>query len=168
LVTCAGGVPASVAATVKLKVPVAVGVPEIVPVEDSVNPVGNVPEEMLQETGKTPPVLAKICEYATLVFPCGNVAVVIVNAGTTVNTELPKIPSCVALMVALPLASVVATPATTVATAVFVELQVAVLVMSEVEESLNVPVATKSSTTPFDTVGFSGVTAMEVSVGVAA
>ena len=43
LVAFCTGVPESVSRTVKLKVPVAVGVPEITPLLLSVNPVGSVP-----------------------------------------------------------------------------------------------------------------------------
>ena len=45
---CAVGVVESVALAVKLKEPEAVGVPEMVPAEDSVRPAGNAPELMLQ------------------------------------------------------------------------------------------------------------------------
>ena len=51
---------ASLTCTVKLLVPLPVGVPEITPLGDSVNPAGNVPERMLQLYGVVPPVAASV------------------------------------------------------------------------------------------------------------
>jgi hypothetical protein len=52
---------ASVTCTVKLLVPVAVGVPEITPVVGvSANPAGNVPERMDQVYGVVPPLAARV------------------------------------------------------------------------------------------------------------
>lgn len=55
---------ASVAVTVKLNVPVAVGVPEITPVvAASDKPPGNAPDAMVHDAyGLVPPVAAKVCE----------------------------------------------------------------------------------------------------------
>ncbi len=53
------GVELSVTLTVKLKVPVLVGVPEIVPPELSVRPVGRVPDT-LHVSGRTPPVAVSV------------------------------------------------------------------------------------------------------------
>ena len=48
MAVCAAGVVESVAFTVKLNEPEAVGVPEMVPAEDSVRPAGKAPELMFQ------------------------------------------------------------------------------------------------------------------------
>jgi len=50
----------SVTLAVKLKVPVAVGVPEIIPEEPRVRPVGRVPEERDQVYGVVPPEAARV------------------------------------------------------------------------------------------------------------
>jgi hypothetical protein len=52
----------SVAFAVKLKEPEAVGVPEMVPAEESVRPAGNEPELIPQVYGATPPVACKVAE----------------------------------------------------------------------------------------------------------
>ncbi len=55
----------SLTETVMLKDPVAVGVPEMVPVPaSSANPVGNAPLVMDQVYGVTPPVACSLAEYA--------------------------------------------------------------------------------------------------------
>ena len=60
---CAVGEVESVTLAVKLKVPDAVGVPEIAPVAaDRVRPAGNAPELMLQLYGAAPPVAASVVE----------------------------------------------------------------------------------------------------------
>ena len=61
-VALVAGEPESVTFTVKLEEPVAVGVPEIVPPEESVKPAGNDPEEMLQEYGVVPSVACRVVE----------------------------------------------------------------------------------------------------------
>jgi hypothetical protein len=58
----------------------------------------------------------------------GATAIEVRTAAVTVNVAEPLIVPDVALMVAVPLATVVANPALTVATVVFEEVQVAVLV----------------------------------------
>ncbi len=58
---CAVGVVLSVALTVKLNVPAAVGVPEIV-LPLRVNPVGSEPAEIDQAYGEVPPLAAKVWE----------------------------------------------------------------------------------------------------------
>jgi hypothetical protein len=50
----------SVTATVKLKVPVAVGVPEMTPLADRLSPVGSVPEESDQVYGGDPPLAVSV------------------------------------------------------------------------------------------------------------
>ena len=72
---CAVGVVLSVALTVKLYVPEAVGVPEIV-LPLSVRPVGSEPAEMDHVYGLVPPLAASVCEYAVLVVPLGRDVVV--------------------------------------------------------------------------------------------
>jgi hypothetical protein len=57
---CAVGVVESVTLAVKLKEPAVVGVPEIVPVAESVRPAGKAPEVMLQLYGVVPPLAAKV------------------------------------------------------------------------------------------------------------
>jgi hypothetical protein len=52
---------ASVTCTVKLNVPVAVGLPEITPVPlFKLNPAGKLPENRLHVSGAVPPVAAKV------------------------------------------------------------------------------------------------------------
>ena len=46
--------------TVKLDVPLAEGVPEITPPEESVNPAGSVPELSTQEYGDVPPLTVSV------------------------------------------------------------------------------------------------------------
>lgn len=59
------GFPESVALTVKLEVPAAVGVPETAPVDAfKERPDGRVPDETLHAYGVLPPVAATLCEYA--------------------------------------------------------------------------------------------------------
>lgn len=53
-----GGVPESVAVTVNLLAPAAVGVPEISPELPKLNPPGKLPEVMLQLMEPVPPVAA--------------------------------------------------------------------------------------------------------------
>jgi hypothetical protein len=55
---------ASFTVAVKLKVPAAVGVPEIAPLEDTDNPDGSAPEETLQEYGVVPPDAVSVALYA--------------------------------------------------------------------------------------------------------
>lgn len=59
---CAG-LPASLTATVKMPVPVAVGVPEIRPVdEDRLSPAGRLPLEIDQVYGVVPPIACVMFE----------------------------------------------------------------------------------------------------------
>jgi hypothetical protein len=74
---CSVGVVESVTLLVKLKAPDAVGVPEIVPAEDSVRPAGRVPELMLQPYGVVPPLAANVVEYAVPTCPEGTETVAI-------------------------------------------------------------------------------------------
>jgi len=61
VVTCGTGDNESVTFTVKVKVPVAVGVPEMVPVELRVRPGGNDPAETTQDSGTHPPLAWRVC-----------------------------------------------------------------------------------------------------------
>ena len=65
--------------TVKLLVPDAVGVPEIVPEPNSVSPEGRTPEANDQVYGLTPPVAASVALYATFCLAPGKDAVVIAS-----------------------------------------------------------------------------------------
>jgi hypothetical protein len=68
---CAVGVVESVTFAVNVNEPDAVGVPEIVPPEESVNPPGRAPELMLQPYGVVPPLAASVVEYAVPTVPAG-------------------------------------------------------------------------------------------------
>jgi hypothetical protein len=77
------GDPESVTLTIVVKVPAAVGVPEIVPVPDSVTPAGSAPEAMLQLYGVVPPLAVSVAEYTVPACPAGN-ALVVICTGTAV------------------------------------------------------------------------------------
>ena len=79
---CAVGVVESVTLAVKLKEPEAVGVPEIVPAEDSARPAGSAPELMLQPYGVVPPLAASVIEYAVPACTEGTEAVLICTGVT--------------------------------------------------------------------------------------
>lgn len=68
----------SLTCAVKLNVPVAVGVPEIVPLEARVKPEGNDPAVTLQVNPPAPPVAARDCEYVVPTTPLGTDTVVMV------------------------------------------------------------------------------------------
>jgi len=70
---------------VKFEVPDAVGVPEMVPVDEpSERPAGRLPETTDHEYGVTPPVAATVWLYATPTVPPGKLDVVITrSAGAT-------------------------------------------------------------------------------------
>ena len=70
---------ALVALTTKEVVPVAVGVQEIVPEEESDKPFGNVPLSLLHVMGVSP-VAVNVWLYAVFTVPLGNDVVVIVMA----------------------------------------------------------------------------------------
>ena len=70
---------ASVTLTVKLLVPVAVGVPEMTPVlDDSPSPAGRLPKAMDHVYGLVPPVAASVALYGEFCTALGNEVVVIV------------------------------------------------------------------------------------------
>lgn len=79
---CAVGVSESVTCTVKLEVPVAVGVPVIAPVAAfSVSPPGRLPLVMAQVYGDTPPAAATLALYPALITPVGSEVVVTLKVG---------------------------------------------------------------------------------------
>ena len=65
--------------TVKVDVPVAVGVPLITPSVDSDSPAGNEPDATDHEYGGVPPEADNVCEYADPTTPAGSDEVVIVS-----------------------------------------------------------------------------------------
>ena len=76
---------ALLALTVKLKLPAAVGVPEITPFVDSSNPLGKLPPCNDHVIGVSP-VAARVWLYAVLTVPLGKVVVVIVGGTGAVVT----------------------------------------------------------------------------------
>jgi hypothetical protein len=86
---CAVGVVESVTLTVKLKVPDAVGVPEIEPVEAvKLSPAGNEPELMLQMYGVVPPVAASVAVYAVPCVPFDSELVVMLTADVVLESTV--------------------------------------------------------------------------------
>jgi hypothetical protein len=84
---CAVGTVESVTLAVKLNVPAAVGVPEIVPLAAaSVRPAGNAPELMLQLYGVVPPLAANVVVYAVPTCAEGTELVVICTGVTAAAT----------------------------------------------------------------------------------
>src|SRR5271157_219374 len=84
------------------------------------------------------------------------------TAALTVSTVEPVMPSSVALIVDVPVATAVASPPLViVATEVVAEAQVTWLVRSSVELSEKVPVAVNCSVSPLGTLGLAGVTAID-------
>jgi hypothetical protein len=74
----------SVAATVKLKVPAALGVPLSTPALLNASPVGSVPTATEKATGAVPPVALIVWLYGTLIVVAGSVAgFTVIEAFTT-------------------------------------------------------------------------------------
>jgi hypothetical protein len=72
----------SVTSTVKLNVPVVVGVPEITPVlVESERPPGKLPELRFHVYGEVPPVAVSVAEYGTFTVPPDKLVVEIFSAG---------------------------------------------------------------------------------------
>ena len=113
LVPVCTGIVESVTRTVKLKVPAAVGVPEITPVPAlSDRPVGNEPLARDQVYGGVPPEAASVAVYEAFSVPPGKDDVVTESgAACTVRLVLPVTPLNVAVMVVPPAATAVARPA---------------------------------------------------------
>jgi hypothetical protein len=133
------GTPESVACTVKVVVPLAVGVPVICPPTDITSPAGRVVLFIkLQLIAGVPPLDDKPAVYATPWVPPGKLAVVITSvAGCTVSFVLLVIEPRAAAMVEPPPETPVAIPAALmVATEVFDEDQVTWPVMFWVVLSL--------------------------------
>ena len=106
---------ALLALTVKLKLPAAVGIPEITPFVDSSNPLGKLPPCNDHAIGVSP-VAARVWLYAVLTVPLGKVVVVIVGgtgAGVilTVNGFVKFTPKSVPFSI---VAKIVAVPAAVV------------------------------------------------------
>ena len=78
-----------VAFTVKLNVPVVVGVPDIVPLVERVNPVGRLPFAIAQFMGVVP-VAVRVLLYAVPVMPSGSVVVVMVGGIITAFIVMDK------------------------------------------------------------------------------
>jgi hypothetical protein len=76
----------SVTSTVKAEEPAVVGVPEMVPARLKVRPAGKAPDEMVQAYGVSPPVAAKVDEYAVPLVPFGSDEVVIESGCTEFDT----------------------------------------------------------------------------------
>jgi hypothetical protein len=102
-VAVSGGAPESVSLKVTLEVPAAVGVPVMAPVVAlRLRPAGSVPDTMVHISGATPPVLARVAEYAVPMVPEASapVAVAIAGAGSTV-TVMEAVTEAVLLDVAV-------------------------------------------------------------------
>jgi hypothetical protein len=111
------------------------------------------------------PVAVNCCvsPFATLGF-AGVTAMDVSAAAATVSVVLPVMLPEVAEIVVVPVATAVARPPTAmVAVAVLDDAQVTVPVRFWVEPSVYVPVALNCCVSPFATLGFAGVTAIEVS-----
>ena len=82
------GLSASATVTVKLNVPVAVGVPEITPeVVARVSPEGRAPDVIDQAYGAMPPLACRTLEYEEPMVPEGTVVVVIPMEGGATTSE---------------------------------------------------------------------------------
>jgi hypothetical protein len=109
---------------VKLKLPDAVGVPEITPVALlRESPAGIEPAVIDQEYGAFPPLAARVAEYERLsVAPGSDVVLIASGVACTVRFVLPVIEFNAAEITVLPLLTPVASPALlTVAAAVLDE-----------------------------------------------
>jgi hypothetical protein len=80
------GLPESATWTVKVDVPVAVGVPEITPPPLRLTPLGSVPEAKLHVRVPAPPLACRVTEYAAPTVPAVRGEVVVtVGGGVTVT-----------------------------------------------------------------------------------
>ena len=73
--------------TVKLPIPFAVGVPEILPPASIKRPGGRVPEARVQVYGTIPPVAAAEAVYGVPIEPFGNEVVLTARAAVTVRVN---------------------------------------------------------------------------------
>jgi hypothetical protein len=91
----------SVTLTVKLADPAAVGVPDIAPPVDRLNPAGSDPADSDHEYGGDPPDAANVCEYATPTVPAGSDDVVMPSAGGLIVSDRAAVVDAAALSVTL-------------------------------------------------------------------
>ena len=84
-VAVCAGMELSVTPTVTLNVPDAVGVPEITPADDNVNPGGNDPAATDHKKGPVPAARVSCWEYAVPTEPLLSERVLMVNAEATVK-----------------------------------------------------------------------------------
>src|SRR6185437_5180341 len=98
------GVPPSITCTVKLDVPIKVGVPVICPLLDRASPAGSTVLFASDHVyGAVPPLATNVAEYAWLCTPLGNDVVPIVNGvACTLRVVLPLTDPCAAVMIELP------------------------------------------------------------------
>ena len=76
----------SVALTVKLNSPAAVGVPLSNPAEESESPAGNAPTKIEYAYGDVPPLAEMVCEYATpIVAAASKAGAMVIVGGLTVS-----------------------------------------------------------------------------------
>ncbi len=112
---------ASVALTVKLNVPLAVGVPASAPAPDRFSPFGSAPSVRAKPWGAVPPVAASVWLYAAPCVPAGSVAGLSVMAGhVTVSVKpasrvAPQLSVARMVMTCVPLGCALATVTTPVA-----------------------------------------------------
>ena len=84
VVVWAVGAVLSVALTVKVELPPATGVPEIVPAALRLRPVGSEPEASAHVYVGVPPVAVSDCEYGAVARALGSVVVLMLRAAPTV------------------------------------------------------------------------------------
>ena len=85
-VAVSAGLPESATWTVKVDVPVAVGVPEITPLLLRLKPLGSVPEAKLHVRAPAPPLACRVTEYAAPTVPAVRGEVVVtVGGGVTIT-----------------------------------------------------------------------------------
>ena len=85
-VAVSAGLPESATWTVKVDVPVAVGVPEITPLLLRLKPLGSVPEAKLHVRAPAPPLACRVTEYAAPTVPAVRGEVVAtVGGGVTIT-----------------------------------------------------------------------------------
>jgi hypothetical protein len=107
-VAVSAGLPESATWTVKVDVPVAVGVPEITPLLLRLKPLGSVPEAKLHVRAPAPPLACRVTEYAAPTVPAVRGEVVATVGGgvpiTLTDTDFVASATEVAVTVAVWLA----------------------------------------------------------------
>jgi hypothetical protein len=108
--TDCAGLLLSVTVAVKEEVPLAVGIPEMLPVGASVSPEGRLPDVIDHEYGAAPPVACNACEYVapTVAELSAGVAMVSGVDATEIVTGADVV--CIGLLLSLTAAVKVATP----------------------------------------------------------